>query len=74
MLAQTSSSGNRATVTPQAAPSRPEKALLAPSSRTRGARLVEVDDGHELSLSLDRIFEEAFSFLCPPPGEGKTTR
>ena len=42
-------------------------------ARTRSARLVEVDDGHELSLSLERIFEDAMTFLRPQPFEGKTT-
>jgi len=32
-------------------------------ARTPTARLLEVDDGHELALSLDRIFEEARAFL-----------
>jgi pimeloyl-ACP methyl ester carboxylesterase len=41
--------------------------------RTPTARLVAVDDGHELAASLDRIFEEARAFLSPftasgPPG------
>ncbi len=31
--------------------------------RTPSARLVAVDDGHELAASLDRIFEEARAFL-----------
>lgn len=34
-------------------------------ARTPTARLVPVDDGHELALSLDRIFEEARAFLGP---------
>jgi uncharacterized protein len=34
-------------------------------ARTPSARLVEVDDGHELTTSLDRIFEEAWAFLSP---------
>ncbi len=34
-------------------------------ARTPSARLVEVDDGHELTASLDRIFEEAWAFLSP---------
>ncbi len=33
--------------------------------RTPSARLVEVDDGHELAASLDVIFEEAWRFLAP---------
>ncbi len=32
--------------------------------RTPSARLVVVDDGHELATSLDRIFEEARAFLA----------
>jgi pimeloyl-ACP methyl ester carboxylesterase len=32
-------------------------------ARTPSARLVAVDDGHELAASLDRIFDEARSFL-----------
>jgi len=32
-------------------------------ARTPGARLVEVDDDHELAGSLDRVFEEALAFL-----------
>jgi pimeloyl-ACP methyl ester carboxylesterase len=32
-------------------------------ARTPTARLVEVDDGHELAASLDRIFDEARAFL-----------
>jgi len=36
--------------------------------RTPTARLVEVDDGHELAASLDRIFEEARAFLAPGAG------
>jgi hypothetical protein len=32
-------------------------------ARTPTARMLEVDDGHELALSLDRIFEEARAFL-----------
>lgn len=31
--------------------------------RTPGARLVEVDDGHELTASVERIFDEACAFL-----------
>jgi uncharacterized protein len=34
-------------------------------ARTPTARLVALDDGHELALSLDRIFEEARAFLRP---------
>ena len=34
-------------------------------ARTPSARLVEVDDGHELASSLDLIFEEAWRFLTP---------
>jgi pimeloyl-ACP methyl ester carboxylesterase len=42
-------------------------------ARTPTARLVAVDDGHELAASLDRIFDEARAFLSPftaggPPG------
>jgi pimeloyl-ACP methyl ester carboxylesterase len=37
-------------------------------ARTPGARLVVVDDGHELTASLDRIFEEARAFLRPLTG------
>ncbi len=33
--------------------------------RTPSARLVEVDDGHELSASLERVFQEAWAFLSP---------
>ena len=33
--------------------------------RTPGARLIALDDGHELAASLDRIFEEARAFLSP---------
>ncbi len=36
--------------------------------RTPTARLVEVDDGHELAASLDRIFEEARAFLVGAGG------
>jgi hypothetical protein len=35
----------------------------------RHVRLVEVDDGHELAASLDRIKTEADSFLAPFLGE-----
>lgn len=34
-------------------------------ARTPTARLVAVDDGHELAGSLERIFEEAWAFLAP---------
>jgi hypothetical protein len=34
-------------------------------AHTPKARLVPVDDGHELAASLDRIFEEARAFLRP---------
>ncbi len=34
-------------------------------ARTPSARLVAVDDGHDLAASLDRIFEEARVFLAP---------
>jgi pimeloyl-ACP methyl ester carboxylesterase len=37
-------------------------------ARTPSARLVEVDDGHDLAASLDRIFEEARAFLAPDAG------
>jgi pimeloyl-ACP methyl ester carboxylesterase len=37
-------------------------------ARTPSARLVPLDDGHELVASLDRIFEEARSFLAPFTG------
>jgi uncharacterized protein len=33
--------------------------------RTPSARLVEVDDGHELTESMDLVFEEAWRFLAP---------
>ena len=33
--------------------------------RTPSARLVPVDDGHELMASLDAIFAEARAFLAP---------
>jgi pimeloyl-ACP methyl ester carboxylesterase len=36
--------------------------------RTPTARLVAVDDGHELAASLDRIVEEAWAFLGPSRG------
>lgn len=34
-------------------------------ARTPSARLVELDDGHELAGSLERVFDEAFAFLGP---------
>jgi len=34
-------------------------------ARTPTSRLIAVDDGHELAASLDRIFEEARTFLSP---------
>jgi hypothetical protein len=37
-------------------------------ARTPSARLVAVEDGHELAASLDRIFEEARAFLGPFTG------
>jgi pimeloyl-ACP methyl ester carboxylesterase len=39
-------------------------------ARTPTARLVTVDDGHELAASLDRIFDEARAFLAPFTGSG----
>jgi pimeloyl-ACP methyl ester carboxylesterase len=39
-------------------------------ARTPTARLVAVDDGHELAASLDRIFEEARDFLSPFTASG----
>jgi pimeloyl-ACP methyl ester carboxylesterase len=39
-------------------------------ARTPTARLVAVDDGHELAASLDRIYEEARAFLAPFTGRG----
>jgi pimeloyl-ACP methyl ester carboxylesterase len=36
--------------------------------QTPSARLVEVDDGHELMTSMDLIFEEAWRFLAPVRG------
>jgi pimeloyl-ACP methyl ester carboxylesterase len=39
-------------------------------ARTPAARLVAVDDGHDLAASLDRIFEEARAFLLPFTGPG----
>jgi hypothetical protein len=38
--------------------------------RTPSARLVAVEDGHDLAASLDRIFEEARAFLAPFTGAG----
>jgi pimeloyl-ACP methyl ester carboxylesterase len=37
-------------------------------ARTPTARLVALDDGHELAASLERIFEEARAFLGPVVG------
>ncbi len=37
-------------------------------TRTPSARLVAVDDGHDLAASLDRIFQEAQAFLAPFTG------
>jgi len=37
-------------------------------ARTPTARLVALDDGHELAASLDRIFDEAREFLRPLTG------
>lgn len=37
-------------------------------TRTPSARLVAVDDGHDLAASLDRIFQEARAFLAPFTG------
>ncbi|HET7824193.1 MAG TPA: YqiA/YcfP family alpha/beta fold hydrolase [Anaeromyxobacter sp.] len=37
-------------------------------ARTPAARLVALDDGHELMASLDRIFEEGRAFLRPLTG------
>ncbi len=37
-------------------------------ARTPTARLVALDDGHELAASLERIFEEAREFLRPMTG------
>jgi pimeloyl-ACP methyl ester carboxylesterase len=39
-------------------------------ARTPTARLVTVDDGHELAASLDRIHDEARAFLAPLTGAG----
>lgn len=39
-------------------------------ARTPGARLVAVDDGHDLAASLDRIFAEARDFLAPVAAAG----
>jgi pimeloyl-ACP methyl ester carboxylesterase len=38
--------------------------------RTPTARLVPLDDGHDLAASLDRIFDETRSFLLPFTGPG----
>ncbi len=35
--------------------------------RTPSARLVELEDGHDLLASVERIFEEARAFLAEPP-------
>jgi len=43
-------------------------------SRTREARLVVVDDAHELVASLDRIFAEARDFLAPHGRRGEVGR
>ena len=37
-------------------------------ARTPSARLVPVDDGHDLAASLDLIFAEARAFLAPFTG------
>ena len=37
-------------------------------ARTPPARLLVLDDGHELAASLDRIFEESRAFLAPLTG------
>jgi pimeloyl-ACP methyl ester carboxylesterase len=39
-------------------------------ARTPTARLVTVEDGHELAASIDRIFDEARAFLAPLTGPG----
>jgi uncharacterized protein len=39
-------------------------------ARTPSARLVPLDDGHELVASLDVIFEESCAFLAPITGVG----
>jgi pimeloyl-ACP methyl ester carboxylesterase len=39
-------------------------------AHTPQARLVAVEDGHELASSLDRIFDEARTFLAPFTGPG----
>jgi len=39
-------------------------------ARTPSARLLEVDDGHELAASLPRVFDEAWAFLSPLGPEG----
>jgi pimeloyl-ACP methyl ester carboxylesterase len=38
--------------------------------RTPAARLVAVEDGHDLAASIERIFEEARAFLSPFTGPG----
>ncbi len=43
----------------------PSGDVVAFVARTQSARLVPVDDGHELAASLDRIFDEARAFLAP---------
>jgi pimeloyl-ACP methyl ester carboxylesterase len=40
-------------------------------ARTPAARLVAVDDGHDLAASLERIFAEAREFLAPFTGPGR---
>ncbi len=40
------------------------------AARTPSARLVAVDDAHDLAASLDRIFDEARAFLAPFTGPG----
>jgi uncharacterized protein len=40
-------------------------------ARTPSARLVAVDDGHDLAASLDLIFDEARAFLAPFTGAGR---
>lgn len=42
----------------------PLEDVAAFAGRTPGARLVELDDGHELVASVPRIFEEARGFLA----------
>jgi pimeloyl-ACP methyl ester carboxylesterase len=46
----------------------PLEDIAAFVARTPLAWLVEVDDGHELAGSLDRIFDEARAFLAPFTG------